>query len=708
MYAVLFVIAALNLYMHRKVIFNLTLRDSVESTRHTAENYELWRHDLHLLISETLATGHAPALSGKQFQAPQNAVFSGSQTLVQHSRILIDSIRMKERYVEQSEKEFDRIRLDVIRIYKGLDKKIATVLAKIEMNEVLGIDVSDQSSLAPYVLKSLNQLSLIALNALMKRDFTEDDSKTVAFNRQFLESQLYIIDNDRSIIGDFDILFARIDYIRTLIAEQKQTLLIHDARIAKHKKTFYETYKKTEPQNLVNDAKSRLFKANTSLMNASKLTLLSALLILLFVPLFVIGTGIIGTKKMILRPIHKLTETIQNFEQGHLADSDLPERKDEIGRLVKAFNSMAAQIRDKVNALDAANRKLSQNEAKYRLLAENSEDIIFTLDKNLRCSYVSPSVERILGFVPSEVLGKTVRNLIPGNSRKNVQKVFQQYQSKLRQKGGSEPNTAEVLLLQLKRKEGALFWAEMTVKIMSDEKGAAIGILGLTRDISDRKSAEERLITSLREKETLLREVNHRTKNNMSIISSILELQGAAMNNRRVDLMVKDCTTRIRTMALAHEMLYKGKNLSRIDMREYIAGLTELLINSSGVPEGKIRRFTDIENISLLIDIAIPCGLMINEILTNSIKYAFPGKRKGTISVIMKRSGKNEVTLIIGDDGVGVAKDIGIFQTKSLGLQLVREIATAQLHGSISANTDSGLVWQIKFRDDLYKERIKT
>ncbi len=228
----------------------------------------------------------------------------------------------------------------------------------------------------------------------------------------------------------------------------------------------------------------------------------------------------------------------------------------------------------------------------------------------------------------------------------------------------------------------------------------------ILRDISERKASEEKLRFSLKEKETLLQEIYHRTKNNMQVISSLLELQAAASGNAEVERIIHDSTTRIRTMALAHEKLYKSKSLSRVNMKEYISELAKLLLSSNKVDTEKVTIQYDIEKIEFLIDIAIPCGLVINELLSNAFKYAFPYGKEGTIFLGLHKRREDQIELIISDNGVGLPEGFDIMKAPSLGVQLVLQIVHHQLHGDAKVESANGLKWYILFRKDLYKERI--
>ncbi|MBF0459223.1 MAG: response regulator [Nitrospirae bacterium] len=216
----------------------------------------------------------------------------------------------------------------------------------------------------------------------------------------------------------------------------------------------------------------------------------------------------------------------------------------------------------------------------------------------------------------------------------------------------------------------------------------------------------EALMASLNEKEVLLREIHHRVKNNMQVISSLLRLQARYVKDDQLSAMFKDSEHRIRSMALIHEKLYNSKDLGRIDFGDYVKNLCSGLFSSYGVNKKDIRFNVDTAEISMGIDTAIPCGLVINELVSNSLKYAFKKGQKGEISIKLREMEGNEYELTVGDTGIGLDEAIDFRTTESLGLQLVASIAESQLHGKITLDRTKGTVFRIKFAELKYATRI--
>ncbi len=224
--------------------------------------------------------------------------------------------------------------------------------------------------------------------------------------------------------------------------------------------------------------------------------------------------------------------------------------------------------------------------------------------------------------------------------------------------------------------------------------------------IIERKEAQEQLESSLKEKEALLRELYHRTKNNMQVITAILSMQGSQSEHPAIRQSFKEMERRIHAMSLVHQKLYQAKNLSSIDLDEYIQDLTKQLIEGYDYPIGNIAVKFDLEKIAVLIDTALPLGLVINELLTNSLKYAFPDGRDGQITIHLKQDSTAQIELIIADDGIGLPENIDIKQSARLGIETVIAICELQLHGSVQFINQNGFCCLIRFFDSYYKERV--
>ena len=232
-------------------------------------------------------------------------------------------------------------------------------------------------------------------------------------------------------------------------------------------------------------------------------------------------------------------------------------------------------------------------------------------------------------------------------------------------------------------------------------------LFGIIRDVTEEKETAEGLRRALAEKETLIKELYHRTKNNMQVIISLLDLEAARAPEPQVRDVFGQVQRRIGSMSLVHEMLYRAKDLSRIDLREFIPSLVNLLRASLGDGEGRIAFVCEAEKVELLIDAALPCGIILNELVTNALTHAFPDGRRGTILV---RSGRDEAGLVrieVRDDGIGSPSGVSPEDMANLGLWLVSNIGQTQLRGSVRFDTGAGgFGCTLTFSDSLFESRV--
>jgi PAS domain S-box-containing protein len=236
------------------------------------------------------------------------------------------------------------------------------------------------------------------------------------------------------------------------------------------------------------------------------------------------------------------------------------------------------------------------------------------------------------------------------------------------------------------------------------QNNKVVGFRGVIVDLTDIKNVENNLKASLQEKEILLREIHHRVKNNMQIISSLLNLQTEYVDDEKAVNVLQESQNRVRSMAIIHEKLYQSKDLTHINFVDYIQNLVYNLFYSYDIDNTQIKSILKIEDISLNIETAVPCGLIISELISNSLKYAFPNKMNGEIIVSLK-SEKDTYQLCVCDNGIGLPEDINFSKIKTLGLLLVNSL-TEQIDGKVTIYRDNGTQYKITFKELTYKERI--
>ncbi len=225
-------------------------------------------------------------------------------------------------------------------------------------------------------------------------------------------------------------------------------------------------------------------------------------------------------------------------------------------------------------------------------------------------------------------------------------------------------------------------------------------------DITERKQAEEQVKASLKEKEVLLREIHHRVKNNMQVIISLLNLQADKIENKKYADMLKESQNRILSMAIVHEQLYQSKDFANIDFGEYVKSFVNGLFVSYGVDTNKVKLNVEIKDVLFDLENAIPCGLIINELVSNSLKHAFPQQGEGNISIILQSVNEDELELTVSDDGVGIPEDLDIEQTDTMGFLVVKVLTERQLSGKIELNRTQGTKFNVKIKKAVYKPRI--
>jgi two-component sensor histidine kinase len=230
---------------------------------------------------------------------------------------------------------------------------------------------------------------------------------------------------------------------------------------------------------------------------------------------------------------------------------------------------------------------------------------------------------------------------------------------------------------------------------------------GVGRTFRNLGAAEKRIMSSLDEKETLIKELYHRSKNNMQVVSSLLRLHSSELKDEASRAIFKDLVNKIVAMSLVHQKLYESKDLSNIALGEYIRELVTLLLKSYGIPPDRVETIYDIEEVTLLIDTAIPCGLVISEIVANICKYAYPGEAKGYIRIGLKQVDGDTVELSLGDDGVGLPAGFDAAVDGRMGLKTIFTLVRHQLQGTVDLRSGKGLSYVIRFRKKLYDERVK-
>jgi PAS domain S-box-containing protein len=323
---------------------------------------------------------------------------------------------------------------------------------------------------------------------------------------------------------------------------------------------------------------------------------------------------------------------------------------------------------------------LLESERKFRRLSENIHDLVCEIDDQGIFLYLNDSYLETLGYRPVELIGRFISELVHPDDQSAALERF----SNLTKEGARERTE-----LRFRHKDGHWLWMETSSRVYLDGNGGK-RIVAVSRDVSERKISEEKKASALKEKEILLREIHHRVKNNFQIIMSLLNLQTRQIGDAKTLDPFLSSRDRIRSMALVHEKLYRSSDLASIDFTDYIRSIVGELFQTYSIPDRSVGLEMTLDSVFVEIDQAVPCGLIINEIVTNSLKYAFtPDTASPLISVVL-RDGPL-VELCISDNGIGIPEGKG--ESATLGLRLVRMLAQ-QIDAQLEMTVQGGTSWR--------------
>jgi PAS domain S-box-containing protein len=317
-----------------------------------------------------------------------------------------------------------------------------------------------------------------------------------------------------------------------------------------------------------------------------------------------------------------------------------------------------------VTLRNIAQRKRDEHARLLAAIVDSSEDAIIGLSLAGGIQSWNAGAERLYGYTSAEVVGQPSTMLVPAGQPQDGGELLERVRA-------GERLTGHEAMRQ--RKDGTMIDVSVSFSPIRDEVGAVAGVSAIARDITASKEADRKLKASLREKEALIKEVHHRVKNNLQVISSLLNLEAGRITEGAAAAAFRASQSRVRSIALFHESVYRSPDLTQVDMGRYLEDLLQALRSTYGSLGGGVTADFAAEGVVLGADLAIPLGLLANELVTNAYKHAFPGGR-GRIDVSLHQRG-DEVTLVVSDDGVGLPADIDITKTESVGLSLVCSLA---------------------------------
>jgi PAS domain S-box-containing protein len=394
---------------------------------------------------------------------------------------------------------------------------------------------------------------------------------------------------------------------------------------------------------------------------------------------------------------------VSELSKGNkIKEQEFPFRKKSGESIVGLFSAEIIAIQNEKCILSSINditeRKraeeaLRESEVRYRFLMDNAQfPAVVVSVADARVLFINERASAMFGVPASNAAGLFApdfwcrkKDLVRYVQLVKDQGVVKDFETELRSKSG----------------------VRMTVMLSSNliEFAGQKADFTVFQDITERKRAEEAVQASLREKETLLREIHHRVKNNMQVISSLFNLQAGYIKDNNALRMLKEGQNRIRSMALIHEKLYQSPDLSKIDFAAYLRSLGAHLFQFYRTDADQVRLETDLDDVRLDINSAVPCGLLVNELISNALKHAFPAGQKGAIRIRLRRQKEGLVEIRVEDDGLGFPEAVDFRHAESFGLQIIN-LLVGQLEGTINLDRKTGTAFTIAFRELDYKKRI--
>jgi PAS domain S-box-containing protein len=428
--------------------------------------------------------------------------------------------------------------------------------------------------------------------------------------------------------------------------------------------------------------------------------------------MFLGGIGAWLLSYTLSKPITYLINSSQIIADGDLDHPIDTSRKDELGVLTRSFAKMRDSIKDKINDLHSQRIYLSN-------IIDSMPSLLIDLDTDGKIIQWNKKAEQTTGITAGVARGKTLSDVFSAdvdisswkNALTNSEKgKILESEVVLHHKDGSSHTYLTVIyplydVADNNFRVGSIFTDITERKQAEDElkkhrdhledlvKGRTAE---LEEEITERKKAEEKIKASLKEKETLLHEIHHRVKNNMNVVSSLLKLQSNNIDDKQIKGILNASQSRVFAMSAVHETLHGSEKLSEIDLKAYLSKITNSIFQSNIIDHRIVKLNTNIQEIPIDINQASPLGLVINELISNSLKYAFPDEREGEINVSLKKLDE-ELELTVMDDGIGMPDGLDWKNSKSLGLKLVRTLVENQLDGSIEMESNNGTKFTIKF-----------
>ena len=391
------------------------------------------------------------------------------------------------------------------------------------------------------------------------------------------------------------------------------------------------------------------------------------------------------------RQLAGLTAASNQISQGNLGYQLDVKGSDELAQTALAFNAMSKQVAE-------AYGQVSKREAFWQQVINSTHDAIIVIDKQGIVLSYNSGAELMLGYEADEVVNKNISMLVPEPHRQSHDSYLQHYLET-----GEKGVIGKSRDFIINRKDGSELPINLRVTEMNT--GSDPVFIGVIHDLSDRVEYELQLKRSLSEKETLLKEIHHRVKNNLMVVSSILEMQEDDDEHSKINRILKVSQDRIRSMSLIHEKLYQSETLNRIDFASYLDELVDRLVSAYRVETADIKVIKEIAPVYLNVETATPLGLIVNELISNSLKYASDEAGNVEIQVLCEHSKDGILTLCVSDNGPGLPEGFNFEQTETLGVQLV-SLLSGQLDAKIQLDQNNGTRICLSLHELNYQNRM--
>jgi len=296
--------------------------------------------------------------------------------------------------------------------------------------------------------------------------------------------------------------------------------------------------------------------------------------------------------------------------------------------------------------------------------------------------------EKLFLYAADEIIGRNIRILYPKDMHTILETEIIPH---LIDHGNHE------IEARLIRKDKEEFFGQVSLSVLRDKEGKLLGMIGYSIDITERKKAENKIKASLKEKEALLKEIHHRVKNNMQVVSSLLSLQSSTISNRKILEALMETEVRVQSMAFVHEILYQSEDLSQIRLQKYLDAMTNHIMHIYATPARPVDIEINARDIKMSIEQAVPCGLIVTELVTNSLKYGMTTDSLLQIRIRVNFEADTHIVMEITDNGPGLPEDFDLVHNKKLGLKIVTGLITEQLEGTYQVEENKGAHWIIRW-----------